>query len=349
MGPGIERRGLCRKCAILVLEPDLSSGLRVGLVGAGMVSAYHVAGWQAAEGAALVAIADPDPARAAGRAARVPGAQVFSTLDEMIAAVDLDVIDIATPPATHAGLVGRAQAAGLHVICQKPLAGDAARAAAIVDALSSSSRVMVHENWRWRATYRALRTALKESRIAAPGRFEFRVESAGLLKDASGLYPALQRQPFFATMPRLLVFELLVHHLDVLAFLFGDVEILAAELSRRCPAVIGEDRARIELMAGGMPGVLTADFCVEGQPAAPKDLLFIDAGGKPVVDGWELNLPGANARRWNPEDAYQASYTSTISHFIDCLAAGTPFETPPQEALKTLRLVDRIYEIAGWP
>ena len=63
--------------------------LRVGLVGAGMVSQYHVAGWRECPDAQLVAIADPDLSKAKARAVLVPGAHVFETLGEMISVCDL--------------------------------------------------------------------------------------------------------------------------------------------------------------------------------------------------------------------------------------------------------------------
>ncbi|MBP0651057.1 Gfo/Idh/MocA family oxidoreductase, partial [Mycobacterium tuberculosis] len=47
----------------------MASPLRVGVVGAGWVTAYHLAGWQRLAGAArVVGIADPDRARAEARA-----------------------------------------------------------------------------------------------------------------------------------------------------------------------------------------------------------------------------------------------------------------------------------------
>ena len=48
---------------------------------------------------------------------------------------DLDVIDLCTPPNTHRGLIEQALAAGLHVVCEKPLIGSLAD----VDAVASGA------------------------------------------------------------------------------------------------------------------------------------------------------------------------------------------------------------------
>ncbi|PRY22128.1 putative dehydrogenase [Aliiruegeria haliotis] len=322
----------------------MAGDLRVGLVGAGMVAAYHIAGWSDCPGATLVGVADPDPARARDRATAA-GAQAFPSLAEM-AEIGLDAVDIVAPAPIHGALIDEALSHGLHVKCQKPLAPDHASARRIVDRLPDGARVMIHENWRWRPQYRALRMAMEEDTLQRPTGFEFRVESSGLLPRPDGSFPALERQPFFADMPRFLVLELLIHHLDTLEFLFGPVEIHSARLDRRCMAIRGEDLAVITLVAGGVPGRLIGDFCVPGAPPLPRDRLALTGSEVPVVDGWRIALPGQPGCDFDPEKAYQQSYTDTIGHFVDCIRQNRVFETPAQQGLRALDHVAKIYAIA---
>lgn len=310
-----------------------------------MVSAFHIRGWSACEGARLVALADPDIARARARAGEA-GVPAFPSLVEMAATMHLDAVDIASPVTTHVQLVEEAVAARLHVICQKPLAPTVAIAEALVSRLPQESRVMVHENWRWRPPYRALARALRTGELAAPDHFSLDVASSGLLPDASGIRPALARQPFLAQMPRLTVLELLIHHLDTLAFLFGPVVIRAAVLERRSGAVRGEDYARIGLTAGSVEGTLVGDFCRPGASPFPHDHLVVNGSASAVVDGLGLTVGGRSVCL-DDLAGYQASYTATIQHFVDQLATGKPFETPPEVALETLRAVDCVYNAAS--
>lgn len=319
--------------------------LRVGLIGAGMVSQYHLAGWAECPGAQVVAIADPARAHADARAAPL-GLPAFASLAEMRAAMALDAVDIVAPVGAHGALIAEAVAVGLPVMCQKPLMPDAESARRLLVELPPDARVMVHENWRWRRPYRQLKAALDEGRVAHRDRFEMRVESAGLLLDADGTYPALMRQPFFADMDRLIVFELLIHHLDTLEFLFGPVEIVSAMLDRRCPAVRGEDRAEITLRAGGISGRLIGDFCVSGRPPTPEDRLWLDGSAAPFVEGWILDLPGGGAQAFDPRTGYQQSYSDTIRHFTDALRDGSPFETPATDGARLLDIVETIYASA---
>jgi predicted dehydrogenase len=45
---------------------------------------------------------------------------------------------------------------------------------------------------------------------------------------------------------------------------------------------------------------------------------------------------------------YQGSYNRTIAHFVQALRDGTPFETAPEDTLKTLKLVEDCYALSGW-
>lgn len=317
--------------------------LRIGLVGAGMVAGHHLAAWAACAGARIVGVADPDPSRAAARAAEA-GVPAFASLEAMRSVLRLDAVDIAAPVPGHAALVMEAAEAGLPALCQKPLCPTGDEARALVRALPSGARVMVHENWRWRPTYRALRAELDH--MPRPSSFEMRVESSGLLPAPDGTLPALVRQPFFAGMPRLLVLEILIHHLDTLTFLLGPVEIVAARIERRCPAVLGEDKAEIGLTAGGVPGRLTGDLMVSGAPAMPVDRLSLDGPVPARIDDWSLQVGAAAPRHWDAAAGYEASYRGAVEHFTARLTDGGEFETPIGAGLAQLDAVESVYALA---
>ena len=313
--------------------------LRIGLIGGGMVAAHHARAWERAPRARLVAIADPD----VEAATRLAGGTlpVFSDLTALLAGTEVDAIDIATPVGTHAALVTEALAAGVPVLCQKPLAPTAREAHDLVAALPARPRAMLHENWRWRPSFRALHQSLSGG--PRPRRFEMRVESSGLCPDARGVCPALVRQPFLADLEHLLVFEILGHHLDVLSFLFGPVEILSAETRRRSDAVRGEDFARIELRAGGIDGRLTGDLMVADAPPRPRDRVMLD--GRTVLFDWRLDLPGG-LHAWDHDAGYQQSFDDCIGHFAARLQDGAPFETPLDHGLTLLEQIERVYALA---
>ncbi len=101
--------------------------MRVGLVGAGWVTQYHLPAWSRIEGAEIVAIADPDAAAREGRAQAFGIPRTYARVEDMLADGGLDALDIASPRALHAEHVRLGGAAGLHMLCQKPLGVDLAR------------------------------------------------------------------------------------------------------------------------------------------------------------------------------------------------------------------------------
>lgn len=105
-------------------------------------------------GAEVVAICDPDQEKAAARAREFGVAEVFGDPQTMLAAVRHDAIDIAASMAAHVPLCHLAATQGVDILCQKPLAPTYAEAKALAHAAGGKVRLMVHENWRFRAQYR---------------------------------------------------------------------------------------------------------------------------------------------------------------------------------------------------
>jgi predicted dehydrogenase len=131
--------------------------LRVGLVGAGMISAHHLIAWSRVPEAKVVAIVDPDLSRAAARAAEFGIPRHYASLDELLDREKaIDAVDIASPRETHARLVRLAAERGIDVLCQKPLAPTFGEADALVRDVEGRIRLMVHENWRFRPYYRQI-------------------------------------------------------------------------------------------------------------------------------------------------------------------------------------------------
>ncbi|MRG61708.1 gfo/Idh/MocA family oxidoreductase [Agromyces sp. CFH 90414] len=104
--------------------------IRAGFVGGGFMAAVHSRAARAA-GAELAGGASSSPERSREAAGRLGLQRSFDSLDDLLldAAADVDVVHVCTPNATHARIVRAALEAGKHVICEKPLATDAATAA----------------------------------------------------------------------------------------------------------------------------------------------------------------------------------------------------------------------------
>jgi predicted dehydrogenase len=327
--------------------------LRIGLIGAGMVSRHHLLAWaDIPDQARVVAVADPSPDNAARRAAEFGIGQVYADAEAMLAQAELDAVDIAAPRQFHAPLVRLAAKRRLPVLCQKPLAPNLNEAIELAAEVKNQVRLMVHENWRFRGYYRDAAAWLRAGRIGNFKQAQLTLLTSGVLPGPDGLRPALQRQPFMRGEKRMLVAEVLIHHLDTLRMLLGPLRVTAAALSRSYSEMAGEDGAVIQMQAerGGSVTIF-ASFAAHFYPAVQVDRLdILGDTGSIRLDGPLLTCAGANPAelRYDLAAEYQGSYNRTIAHFVQSLRDDTPFETAPEDNLETLALVEDCYRLSGW-
>ena len=329
-----------------------SKPLKVALAGAGMISWYHLVGWRnLGERARVVAVCDPDGARAAQRAEEFAIAKVYRDADAMFAAEAIDALDVASPRQAHAGWVEAAAARGIDVLCQKPMTPTLVESEALVRRVEGKSRLMVHENWRFRPWYRELKRWITAGELGDVILARMAMITSGLLPDASGRRPSLERQPFMQHEERLMIAEVLIHHLDVMRYLCGELRVVGARAARTVPDVIGETLASIFLeTASGAPVEVTGTMAAPGYPPrSPDRLEVVGSRASATFADSELRLLAAVPRSesYDNDAGYQASFDGVIAHFVDCLETGAPFETNPADNLETLRLVEDAYVAAG--
>lgn len=104
----------------------------IGLIGCGNISGIYLESPKKFPNLCFVACADLDPARAQSRAAEY-GVPLASTVDELLANPEVDVVLNLTIPAAHASVARAAIAAGKHVYNEKPLALERAQGRALLE------------------------------------------------------------------------------------------------------------------------------------------------------------------------------------------------------------------------
>ena len=144
------------------------------------------------------------------------------------------------PPARRGG--ARRAGARHHTICQKPFGTDLRQAEAM-SALAEARRVplVVHENFRFTPWFRECRRLIDSGHFGRLHGISFRLRPG----DGQGPRAYLDRQPYFQTMPQLLVRETAVHFIDTFRYLMGEVVAVSARLRRLNPAIAGEDAGLI--------------------------------------------------------------------------------------------------------
>ncbi|NNE00891.1 MAG: Gfo/Idh/MocA family oxidoreductase, partial [Pirellulaceae bacterium] len=217
------------------------SQTKVVAVGAGYFSQFHFDGWSRIEDVDFAAICDLDCDKAADAAKQFGVKNSYSDFAEMLDAEKPDAVDIITRPDSHLELTRLAVERGIAVICQKPLAPTFAQSKQLVQlSIDAQVPLMVHENFRFQPWYREIKRMLDDHVVGSRlHTISFRCRTGdGWAADAY-----LARQPYFRTMPRLLIFETGVHFIDTFRFLGGEIDGVYASLRKLNPDIAGEDAA----------------------------------------------------------------------------------------------------------
>ena len=140
------------------------SDLRIAVVGAGLMGADHVIRiTERIVGAHVAAIVEPDAGRAAAAIEHAPGAVHFSNIEDAIAAGGIDAVLSATPGQFHEPVLIPALAAGLAILCEKPLTPDAVSALRVLEAEQKAGKKLIQVGFmrRFDKEYMQLRELIK--------------------------------------------------------------------------------------------------------------------------------------------------------------------------------------------
>ena len=149
----------------------MSNGTRTapvawGFLGAGWIATKALApAVHHATGAMLHAVAARDMKRAA---ALDPAGPSYSAYDDLLADPDVDAVYISLTNDVHAAWSVAALRAGKHVLCEKPLAMNAAEVDEMATVARECGRLLVEASWyRWHPRVRRAQRLLADGRIGA--------------------------------------------------------------------------------------------------------------------------------------------------------------------------------------
>jgi UDP-N-acetyl-2-amino-2-deoxyglucuronate dehydrogenase len=106
--------------------------LGMAIIGAGMVANTHVTALQGLPEARISGVYGRDPTKTADFAAKY-GLRTFASYEEVLADKDTDIVCICLPPGLHVDFGLRAAAAGKHLILEKPMDINVAKARKLIE------------------------------------------------------------------------------------------------------------------------------------------------------------------------------------------------------------------------
>lgn len=142
--------------------------------------AFHSYLVSLADGLNLYAIATRDAGRRADARDAYPNAQIYQTIDEVLADDAVELVVLATPHDTHAELAIKAMDAGKHLVTDKIMAMDTAEADAMIAASERNNVLLsVFHNRRWDWDYLTVKKVIADGLLGTPYLFQVAIMRYG--------------------------------------------------------------------------------------------------------------------------------------------------------------------------
>ncbi|MFA9478360.1 Gfo/Idh/MocA family protein [Phycisphaerales bacterium AB-hyl4] len=304
--------------------------IRVGIVGCGQIALRsHAPGFVRVPSVRIAAVMDPDAKRAeALRESVAPEAKVFTDYEAMLDS-GLDAVSICTPNHLHCSMTLSALGRGLHVLCEKPIAGTLADADRMLAAATEAGRVLqINQSLRYHRLYATMAALVQQGRVGEVQ--HVRCIRAGSSPPNKGWSPGADWFVSKAAQGGLLL-DIGIHMVDVIRWVAGDIVSVQGDVNARTPGMEVPDNVRALMRhADGATSVLelswtfpagASGFEIHGTkgklqvvPGDPSlELTTFDEQGERVVSHPELID--------DPADSY-ASFARAIHGEIESVTPG---------------------------
>lgn len=250
---------------------------QVGIVGCGMISSAHIKAWQRTPGFVVRGVLDSNREQAQKRAKEFGVTTVYDRLDQLIA--DCDVVDVCTPPQSHAAIAEQAIAGKRHLVMEKPVVTEVADWDRMSQAVSEAKcKLAVIHNAKFLHSMQLAKRWVDEGRIGALLRVqrEFLThESADRMLVGEGHWShKLPGGRWFETLP---------HELYLTHWFAGPLELSAVTAVRTAKAPSGTSADEVVVALAGNRCISTFHFSANCQENR-RTLTLQGTEGRIVVD-----------------------------------------------------------------
>ena len=343
------------------------SKVKIALIGAGNIANTHLEAYTHVPDAEIVAICDINPARLEKTANRFGIARRYTNVDTMLADnPDLDAADVCVWNCNHAECSIKALNAGLHVLCEKPMAYSAKEAEEMQAAAEKNGKLLM------------IGFVLRFSDDAKIAMDFIQKGYLGDIYYAKAQYVRRHGNPggWFSDKSRSgggPIIDLGVHVIDLTRYLMGNpkpVSVYAVASERlgnrmhlhNTPGWVPEDAkdddvCTVEDFAtalirydNGACTFLETSYDLNGEDIAKRQL-FGTKGGMDLSNGVKLYtevnnyLADIDVKTENLRGS-QDLFVAEMTHFVDCILGRTELIAKAEDGITVMKILDAIYESA---
>lgn len=346
----------------------MADKLKIGIIGVGNISSLHINAYLNNPRAELYALCDIDEEKLREKGERYGIERLYTSAEEMLSALpELDAVSVCTWNSAHAPCAIAALNAGKHVLCEKPMALNAALANEMREAAERNNRILM---------IGFVRRFGQDCNLAK----DF-IDSGDLgnIYFAKAQYLRRNGNPggWFGDRSRSgggPLIDLGVHVIDLVRYLMGGrkpISVTAATFDKlgnrpnlKTPNVAYQSETKtdkpindvedfatlfIRFDNGAVLNVETS-FCLNGRDSSAI-ALYGDKGGVEFVpqltfftetNGYLTDITPVPAAVFDGGNAFQAE----IDNFVDAILLGTPVKASAEDGIILMKILDAAYQSA---
>jgi UDP-N-acetyl-2-amino-2-deoxyglucuronate dehydrogenase len=332
----------------------MTTALKFGIVGCGRIAQRHAEHIQKA--GILTAVCDIDASKATALAEKYR-APAFESMEDMLEArPDLDVVSICTPNGLHAEQTIQALKAGMHVLCEKPMALSVKDCSSMIHAAErANKRLFIVKQNRFNPPVEVVKSLIDQGKLGKIYSVQlncFWNRNAEYYKNSWKGTKNLDGGTLFTQFS---------HFIDLLYWFLGDVDSVSAHTGNfNHPGIIEFEDTGVAIVKfqNGTIGTINYTVNAYGKNMEGSLTLFAEKGTI-KIGGQYLNEleyqslegdPISNLPPGNPPNNYGQYFGSMSNHdkvyknLVAVLGGQASIATSGLEGLKTVEIIEKIYK-----
>lgn len=337
----------------------MTQKIRTALLGYGLAgSVFHGPSLQALGDFSVEVIVTNNSERQNAARAAFPEARILSRSEWSAAEAQLDLVVVATPPASHVALAQEALEAGCAVVVDKPFTVTSAEGQALLDFAKQRGLLLTtYQNRRYDGEYLTLRKLMDAGALGEIRRFESRLE-----RWQQGITKEWKAQATPAEGGGIL-YDLGTHAIDQALQLFGPAVRVYGEISARRVGELSDDDAFVALEhEGGVISHLWMNLSVAAN--GPRFRVLGSEAAYVKVNGDQQEaqlkagiLPGDPDYGVDPQSNWgviglgenkdvvrteNASFTDFYAELAQAILHNGAVPVDPADSIATLRIIETV-------
>ncbi len=310
--------------------------IKIGIIGCGQMGRWHLNAYKQNPLVELAAFVDSDVSKAQ-KFSKETGGRAYASHEDMIKNEKLDGVSLCTVPASHYQIVLDLLKAGIHILCEKPLAVSVIEAEAMAKRAEEKNKLLLTAfKFRFFEEVQRAKELLDKNSL---GRIlNFRLMFGGYMnmegswyanKEISGGGIIMDNGP---------------HAFDLIRYLLGDIQKVSAEVTTSQNITV-EDTAHIScVLQNGAKGVIDVSWTT---PVPAKT--YLEIYGEDGCLLLDFNGLSYKFKTWdefkripNAGDT-KAAFARQIDHFVGAIVTKSPSVTKNQDGLTAQKWIESAY------